>query len=484
MKILTTTKRFTNWRNSKKAADYFLHFGVSFVSLIIDWIVVFLIGQIIYDTEFDSAPSYAHLKIASYSIGYEYVFIFLSFIWILSLATANCYGTSHSNIFRFNPLKMLRPTFTYFFVLGFLSFLLKAEFSRSIFLEWMVFGTVSLILTRFIIRETVTRKIISQRKITAKLLVVGKTKMEIEKYSDWIFQNKKFGFKVASRLVCSELNYDWVQKFDSMLNETQASHALLLPGMEREKHFAKFIHYLQDLGMHIHWIPLDSGNFGYWELPIPQDSLPFLTFQNPKLTLLQNFIKRIFDITFSVLAIFVLIPIFFALATIILIQDGWPILFIQNRVGKDGKSFRFFKFRTMVVDAENLNLSTENSLKGKHILLKNIDDPRVTRFGKILRRYSLDELPQFFNVLNNSMSVVGPRPALPREVNQYDSLYERRLIAKPGLTGPWQVGGRSDLDLQTSIALDLNYLSNWSFSGDLLLIFKTVQTIFNGRGAY
>jgi len=118
------------------------------------------------------------------------------------------------------------------------------------------------------------------------------------------------------------------------------------------------------------------------------------------------------------------------------------------------------------------------------VLFKSHNDPRITPVGKFLRKYSLDELPQFLNVLNNTMSVVGPRPALAREVNAYNSIYERRLIAKPGITGPWQISGRSDLDLQTSVALDLNYLINWSFTRDLWIIVSTVGAMFKGKGAY
>ena len=108
----------------------------------------------------------------------------------------------------------------------------------------------------------------------------------------------------------------------------------------------------------------------------------------------------------------------------------------------------------------------------------------ISPIGRILRKYSLDELPQFLNVLNNTMSVVGPRPALPKEVYAYNSIYERRLNAKPGITGPWQISGRSDLDLGTSISLDLNYMTNWSFSRDLWIVFATVGAIFKGKGAY
>jgi lipopolysaccharide/colanic/teichoic acid biosynthesis glycosyltransferase len=138
----------------------------------------------------------------------------------------------------------------------------------------------------------------------------------------------------------------------------------------------------------------------------------------------------------------------------------------------------------MIKDADKKLSEVENVHGSKHVLFKNPIDPRITPVGRILRKYSLDELPQFFNVINNSMSVVGPRPALTREVTLYNSTYERRLNAKPGITGPWQISGRSDLDMQTSISLDLNYLINWSFSRDLWIIISTVGAVLKGKGAY
>jgi lipopolysaccharide/colanic/teichoic acid biosynthesis glycosyltransferase len=138
----------------------------------------------------------------------------------------------------------------------------------------------------------------------------------------------------------------------------------------------------------------------------------------------------------------------------------------------------------MVKNADQIVAKVEFSDGSWRDPFKIPNDPRVTKVGGILRKYSLDELPQFLNVLNNSMSVVGPRPAVVREVNEYNSIYERRLIAKPGITGPWQISGRSDLDLRTSVALDLNYLINWSFTRDIWIILATVGTVVRGKGAY
>ena len=138
----------------------------------------------------------------------------------------------------------------------------------------------------------------------------------------------------------------------------------------------------------------------------------------------------------------------------------------------------------MVRDADKMVEVHLSNSPGARDSSKRADDPRITKVGRVLRKYSLDELPQFLNVVFGSMSVVGPRPAVAKEVNQYNSIYERRLIAKPGITGPWQISGRSDLDLRTSVSLDLNYLVNWSFTRDLWIIVSTVGAVFKGKGAY
>jgi len=167
-----------------------------------------------------------------------------------------------------------------------------------------------------------------------------------------------------------------------------------------------------------------------------------------------------------------------------MINSGFPILYSSRRVGLDGKSFNFYKFRTMVKNADEMVSEVQNMHGKGHVLFKNPEDPRITKIGKLLRKYSLDELPQFWNVIKNDMSVVGPRPALAREVAVYNSIYERRLNVKPGITGPWQISGRSNLDLQTSTALDLNYLSNWSFTRDIWIIIATIGAVIKGKGAY
>jgi len=316
------------------------------------------------------------------------------------------------------------------------------------------------------------------------MMIVGRQKKDLEAHSDWLIENRSLGFTISARLVCPEITLKWIEDFDRLLRHNKITEILLLPGMESDPNFSKFIHYCEDLNIHVNWIPLDSGNLGYWLIPSPQEGIPFLTFEKSEISLISRFVKRAFDLVFAITVLVVLSPVFLIISIAVLINSGWPIFYSQKRIGLNGKSFKFYKFRSMIKDADKKLAEVENVHGSSHVLFKNPVDPRITPVGRILRKYSLDELPQFLNVLNNSMSVVGPRPALPSEVSVYSSIYERRLIAKPGITGPWQISGRSDLDLRTSVALDLNYLINWSFTRDLWIIIATVGAVFKGKGAY
>jgi exopolysaccharide biosynthesis polyprenyl glycosylphosphotransferase len=199
---------------------------------------------------------------------------------------------------------------------------------------------------------------------------------------------------------------------------------------------------------------------------------------------MRQIIKGVFDRVAAAAALFVLAPLMLAIAVTIRLEDGGPALFKQVRVGRDGNPFKLYKFRTMVVDAERrkTELITANDLDG--VLFKMRRDPRITPIGARLRKWSLDELPQLFNVLLGEMSLVGPRPPLPAETERYADHVRRRLVVRPGLTGLWQVSGRSDLSWDESVRLDLRYVENWSFALDLLILWKTVSVIFRGSGAY
>ena len=202
--------------------------------------------------------------------------------------------------------------------------------------------------------------------------------------------------------------------------------------------------------------------------------------------------KRSLDLIAGLVGLVLCSPVLLVAAIMILREDSGPVFFTQTRVGRTGTEFRIYKLRTMVVGAESMLPPTVASVPGPQDpatpgsgpLFKMIDDPRMTRIGRILRRFSIDELPQLLNVVMGHMSLVGPRPPLPTEVAAYEDAAVRRLLTKPGLTGPWQVGGRSDLDWEEGLSLDLLYVENWTLLGDFVILAKTVGAVVHGKGAY
>ena len=192
--------------------------------------------------------------------------------------------------------------------------------------------------------------------------------------------------------------------------------------------------------------------------------------------------KRVFDVLASLMALVVLAPVLAAIALLIALDSAGGVLYRQQRVGRDGEEFSILKFRSMGADADVRRAAlTAGHGKG---LFKMADDPRITRIGRVLRRYSLDELPQLVNVLRGDMSLVGPRPALPAEVAEYDQRELRRLAVTPGLSGLWQVSGRSDLPWDDGIRLDLHYVDNWSMTLDLHILWRTGKAVVRSSGAY
>lgn len=216
----------------------------------------------------------------------------------------------------------------------------------------------------------------------------------------------------------------------------------------------------------------------------PLAGMSLLHLERPVLTGTRRAMKVAFDYGATLLLLLVLGPLMLALALAVRLTSRGPALFRQIRVGTNGREFTVYKFRSMVVDAEARLAALRQADEGNGVLFKMREDPRVTRIGRFLRRYSLDELPQLLNVLLGTMSLVGPRPPLPSEVAGYSPTEVRRLRVRPGMTGLWQVSGRSDLTWEESLRLDLRYVDNWSLALDLSILWRTVRAVTQGSGAY
>lgn len=216
----------------------------------------------------------------------------------------------------------------------------------------------------------------------------------------------------------------------------------------------------------------------------PIERLPIIEVEPADRSITKRRGKRAFDLVFSFFGLLVALPLIAVCAVLIKLDSRGPVFFQQTRIGRDGKEFAIHKLRTMRIGAESEVDDLQDQNEGSGPLFKIKDDPRVTRIGRLLRKTSIDEFPQLWNVLRGEMSLVGPRPPLPSEVAAYDRASLRRLIVKPGMTGLWQVNGRSDLTWEQGVRLDLFYVENWSLGGDLHIMFQTVAVMIRPNGAY
>jgi exopolysaccharide biosynthesis polyprenyl glycosylphosphotransferase len=219
----------------------------------------------------------------------------------------------------------------------------------------------------------------------------------------------------------------------------------------------------------------------------PVAGLPLIHVDHPTYRGANRIVKRLFDLFGSLTLVALFSPVLLAVAVAIKVTSKGPVFFRQDRVGLNGETFRMIKFRSMVVDAEKRldALKKERSADaGNQVLFKMRNDPRITTVGRFIRRFSIDELPQLFNVVTGEMSLVGPRPPLRSEVDLYGDDALRRLLVKPGMTGLWQVSGRSDLTWDDSVRLDVYYVENWSITGDLAILWRTARAVLGSSGAY
>jgi exopolysaccharide biosynthesis polyprenyl glycosylphosphotransferase len=214
------------------------------------------------------------------------------------------------------------------------------------------------------------------------------------------------------------------------------------------------------------------------------DGLALLRVSAPRASRLAGALKEVLDRAAAFAALALLLPLLAATAVLVKLDSPGPVFYRHPRIGKHGRPFTMWKFRTMVANAQELRADLVTANENNGLMFKVRRDPRITRVGRVLRRYSIDELPQLLNVLRGDMSLVGPRPPLPDEVARYNSMEQRRLRVKPGMTGMWQISGRSDLSWEETVSIDLRYIDNWTFAGDVDVLLRTARAVVEGRGAY
>jgi exopolysaccharide biosynthesis polyprenyl glycosylphosphotransferase len=278
--------------------------------------------------------------------------------------------------------------------------------------------------------------------------------------------------------------YRDVDQLERILRDQQVTHVLVAFSTEGFMRAFDIIERCANHGVEVSIVPR------FFEISASEprtdeiEGIPIMTLQRTRFSPALAATKRAIDLVLGGVAMLVALPVMAAVAIAIRSEDGLPVLYRQERLGKDGKPFIMFKFRSMVMCAEEQRdeLADQNEATGP--IFKMNHDPRVTRVGKFIRRFSFDELPQIFNVMRGDMSLVGPRPPLPSEVEEYGAWECRRLGVVPGITGLWQVLGRSELTFEEMVSLDLNYIWNWSPWLDIQIMARTIGAVLHGRGAY
>ncbi|MCU1424762.1 MAG: polyprenyl glycosylphosphotransferase [Microbacteriaceae bacterium] len=391
--------------------------------------------------------------------------------------------------------RVAHATTTTFGLLAIAFLVFQAETARWFFTIAFPLGLVGLLLSRWMWRQWLT----TQRTFghfLSRVIVVG-SRVDVEKVVRQIRSNTGAAYTVVGAVVenadstnARELFSDLAVSSD-LGGVAQFARTLGVDGVVVAGQPSGGSEYIHDLAWHLEGgrteliLATCLANVAGPRIHFrPVEGLPLIHVEIPQFDGGKHLVKRVMDVTLAGLALLFLSPVFAMLAVLIRLDSEGSALFSQERVGRDGRIFRIYKFRSMVSAAPELlaDLIANSEVNG--VLFKMKNDPRVTRVGRTLRKFSLDELPQLWNVLRGDMSLVGPRPPLPKEVSTYEDHVHRRLYIKPGLTGMWQVNGRSNLSWEESVRLDLYYVENWSLLGDLIILWRTVKVVTQPVGAY
>ncbi len=393
---------------------------------------------------------------------------------------------------------VIAASFWTFGAIAIVTLLLKIDIARGYLAVALPVGTLGLVLSRLVWRKSLVRKREAGRCQTAVLafgerqaiahLVDELTRTRAEGHTVVGIGIPGYGPPRGETLMANDREIPIVGDETDMLHaiRTCGADTLAIAGTEclGVRGIRRLIWDLEPMGVDL-VVSTGALDVALSRLVMrPIAGLPMLHIEKPQYRGSKRYQKRAFDYCFSLAVLLLVSPVMALTAIVIKATSKGPIFYSSERIGIDGQPFSMLKFRTMVDDADKQldDLRRVNESDGLIFKIKN--DPRITPVGRFLRRYSIDELPQFINVLRHEMSVVGPRPPLRREVEAYDYEIIRRLLVKPGITGLWQVSGRSDLSWNEAVRLDLSYVDNWSMVGDLLIVVKTFAAVILRKGAY
>lgn len=378
-------------------------------------------------------------------------------------------------------------------VVGIGCYLASFELSRGFFLLTFVMGVPAIAYGRFFLRRAIQRAR-RQGRLRLRVLIAG-SRAHVDEIAAVLRRETWLGYDVIGALTpASDTNprtpsgievLGNAEDAPEMVDEVRADLIFFAGGAHSSaSQLRQAVWDLEQHHVRVVVAPSVTEIAGERVNVRPVAGLPLMYIESPHISTVGQWGKRIFDVGFSALLLVLFLPLFAIAAVSIKLHDRGPVLFRQTRIGLDRRQFTCLKFRSMVRNAEDLLPELREELRYDEGLFKLPDDPRITGPGRWLRRYSIDELPQLVNVLRGDMSLVGPRPPLPEEVAGYHEHVHRRLRVRPGMTGLWQVSGRSDLSWSEAVRLDLFYVDNWSMVQDLSILSKTVGAVLRSRGAY
>lgn len=456
--------------------------------IVLDMVIAVMAGIIGFAARFDDPSRQTQLRYLGFTA-------LLPILWLVVLASNRAYERRYLYVGSEETRRVLRSGLMLITGISFTAYALQQNFSRGYMLGTLPIAIVGSVAARYLLRKRLHRRR-AAGSCMESTVVVGHPRPASE-MTRRLSRQRHHGLEVVAACLppgvaeVYELEHTGVPVVGRAADvvEAVASHrakvviVLSCPEMDGNE-LRRLSWRLEATGAELLVAPALVDVTGPRTSVRLADGLPLLHVDPPEFSGFRRLAKSGLDRSSAALGLILITPVLLIIALAIWLEDRGPTIFRQTRVGRHGKEFVVLKFRSMNVDAEQqvATLLQHNEQDG--LLFKIRRDPRVTRVGALLRRFSLDELPQLVNVLRGEMSLVGPRPPLPQEVSRYDHDLRRRLAVTPGLTGLWQVSGRADLSWAESVQLDMHYVENWSPALDLMILAKTLRAVLRGRGAY